>query len=80
MQKKNLFKAVYLIIAILISVSAQAQPKHVFSHNLGRYWNVGPQHSLYCPASWLKKGENEMVVFDLLQEAAPDVSGGRELK
>lgn len=34
-------------------------------HNLGRYWNVGPQKQLYCPASWLNKGKNEIVVFDL---------------
>jgi beta-galactosidase GanA len=39
----------------------------VNGHNLGRYWNVGPQQRLYCPASWLKKGENEVVVLDLLK-------------
>jgi beta-galactosidase len=37
----------------------------VNSHNLGRYWNIGPQKQLYCPAPWLKKGKNEIVVFDL---------------
>ncbi|MFT4153126.1 glycoside hydrolase family 35 protein [Parafilimonas sp.] len=52
---------------------------YVNGHNLGRYWSVGPQHSLYCPASWLKKGENEIVVFDLLQEEAADVSGVKTL-
>jgi len=36
-------------------------------HNLGRYWNIGPQKRLYCPASFLKKGTNEMIAFDLLQ-------------
>jgi len=34
-------------------------------HNLGRFWNIGPQKRLYCPASWLNKGRNELVVFDL---------------
>jgi beta-galactosidase len=34
-------------------------------HNLGRYWEIGPQHRLYCPASWLKKGQNEVLIFDL---------------
>lgn len=44
----------------------------VNGHNLGRYWNVGPQFRLYCPAPWLKKGKNEVIVFDLHQlEAAP---------
>lgn len=35
-------------------------------HNLGRYWNVGPQQTLYIPAEWLKKGTNELVIFELL--------------
>jgi beta-galactosidase len=34
-------------------------------HNLGRFWNIGPQQTLYCPAPWLKSGHNEIVVFDL---------------
>jgi beta-galactosidase len=37
----------------------------VNGHNLGRYWSIGPQKQLYCPASWLKKGVNEMIVLDL---------------
>ena len=32
--------------------------------NLGRYWEIGPQVSLYVPASVLKCGENEIVVFE----------------
>ena len=32
---------------------------------LGRFWNIGPQATLYLPAPWLKKGENQIVVFDL---------------
>ncbi len=32
--------------------------------NLGRYWEIGPQKSLYIPASILKQGENEIVVFE----------------
>ncbi|HEX7908791.1 MAG TPA: beta-galactosidase [Paraburkholderia sp.] len=44
----------------------------VNGHNLGRYWNIGPQRRLYCPAPWLKQGDNEIVVFDLHQlEAKP---------
>ena len=37
----------------------------VNGHNLGRYWQVGPQKRLYCPAPWLKKGKNEIVIFDM---------------
>jgi beta-galactosidase len=33
-------------------------------HNLGRYWYIGPQQTIYVPACWLKKGENKIVVFE----------------
>ncbi|MEO6916395.1 MAG: beta-galactosidase family protein, partial [Chitinophagaceae bacterium] len=46
---------------------------YINGHNLGRYWNIGPQQRLYCPASWLKKGTNKLVVFDLLQTKAMPV-------
>jgi beta-galactosidase len=36
----------------------------VNGHNLGRYWSVGPQQTLYLPGCWLKKGKNEVVVFE----------------
>ncbi len=44
-------------------------------HNLGRYWNIGPQKRFYCPASFLRKGNNEMIVFDLLQTEPQIVVG-----
>ena len=34
-------------------------------HALGRFWNLGPQQTLYVPAPWLKKGTNEVIVFTL---------------
>jgi beta-galactosidase len=34
-------------------------------HNLGRYWRVGPQQTLFVPAPWLKTGSNEAIVLDL---------------
>ncbi|ULL15391.1 beta-galactosidase [Paenibacillus sp. H1-7] len=33
--------------------------------NLGRYWERGPQKALYVPGPLLKKGTNEIVVFEL---------------
>lgn len=33
--------------------------------SLGKFWNIGPQQTLYLPAPWLKKGENEIVVFEI---------------
>ncbi|MDX9728314.1 MAG: beta-galactosidase [Bacteroidales bacterium] len=44
-------------------------------HNLGRYWEIGPQTRLFCPASWLKKGENEIIVFDLHKTTPGSVRG-----
>ncbi|MBQ1011785.1 RICIN domain-containing protein, partial [Micromonospora sp. M51] len=41
--------------------------------NLGRYWKVGPQQRLYCPAPWLRVGANEIVVFDLHQTQAQPI-------
>ncbi len=33
--------------------------------NLGRYYNdAGPQKTLYCPAPMLRRGENEIIVFE----------------
>jgi len=48
---------------------------YINGHNLGRYWNIGPQQRLYCPASWLKEGKNEILVFDFLQQQAMPVAG-----
>ncbi|RYX86652.1 beta-galactosidase [bacterium] len=36
----------------------------VNGHNLGRYWRIGPQQTLYVPAPWLKTGRNEVVVYE----------------
>lgn len=40
----------------------------VNGYNLGRFWKVGPQQTLYVPGCWLKKGENTIVVFDQLND------------
>ena len=32
--------------------------------NLGRYWEIGPQKRLYIPAPLLKKGRNEIIMFE----------------
>ncbi len=51
----------------------------VNGHNLGRYWEIGPQYRLYCPATWLRKGANEIMVFDLHQLEPAPVKGVKEL-
>jgi beta-galactosidase len=52
----------------------------VNGHNLGRYWNIGPQKQLYCPAPWLRKGKNEIVIFDLHQLAPKPVKGVKSME
>ncbi len=48
----------------------------VNGHNLGRYWKLGPQQTLYLPGCWLNKGENEIVIFEQLNaEARTSISG-----
>ena len=44
-------------------------------HCLGRFWNVGPQQTLYCPGCWLKKGQNEIIVMDILGPEEAKTSG-----
>ena len=39
---------------------------YVNGHALGRIWMVGPQQTLYMPGCWLKEGENEILVFDVV--------------
>jgi beta-galactosidase len=39
----------------------------VNGHNLGRYWYIGPQQTLYVPAEWLKKGQNKITILELLK-------------
>lgn len=40
----------------------------VNGHHLGRYWEIGPQQTLYVPAEWLKKGNNVIEVLELLKQ------------
>jgi beta-galactosidase len=44
-------------------------------HNLGRYWNIGPQQTLYLPVEWLKKGKNEVIVLELLNPGQSILKG-----
>jgi len=47
----------------------------VNGYNLGRYWNVGPQQTLYVPAEWLKPGNNEIVVLELIKPQQDNLRG-----
>ena len=47
----------------------------VNGHNLGRYWYIGPQQTLYLPGVWLKQGRNEIVVFEQLKDDVHHLTG-----
>lgn len=46
----------------------------VNGRSIGKFWEIGPQQTLYLPAPWLKKGRNEVVVFTY-----EDITGERTL-
>ena len=47
----------------------------VNGHNLGRYWNIGPQQTVYVPVEWLKPAKNEVVVLELLKPEVKELRG-----
>ncbi len=47
----------------------------VNGHALGRIWDVGPQKTLYLPGPWLKKGSNDVIVFDEEGAAGRTIDG-----
>jgi beta-galactosidase len=42
---------------------------------LGRFWNIGPQKALYLPAPFLKRGQNQVTIFDLEGEIGSKLQG-----
>ena len=47
----------------------------VNGHNLGRYWWIGPQQTLYVPGVWLKTGQNTVTVFEEVKTNSPTIEG-----
>jgi beta-galactosidase len=44
-------------------------------HAIGRYWDIGPQQTLYVPGPWLHPGWNQVVVFDVDGVNSPRLRG-----
>ena len=42
---------------------------------LGRFWEIGPQQTLFLPGCWLRKGRNEVIVLDLKGPRAATLRG-----
>ncbi len=51
---------------------------YVNGYPLGRFWEIGPQQTLYTPGCWLHEGENEIIVFDILGPKSPASEGCME--
>ncbi|MCW1883359.1 beta-galactosidase [Luteolibacter flavescens] len=47
----------------------------VNGHCLARHWNIGPTQTAYLPGVWLKEGENEVIILDLLGPEKPVLAG-----
>ena len=47
----------------------------VNGYAIGRYWEIGPQQTLYVPGCWLKKGENEVIILDMAGSVQPQTEG-----
>ena len=45
---------------------------------MGRFWEIGPQQTLFMPGCWLKKGKNEIIILDLLGPEKAVVEGRKE--
>ncbi|HXH48038.1 MAG TPA: beta-galactosidase family protein [Terriglobia bacterium] len=47
----------------------------VNGHHLGRFWKIGPQQTLFCPAPWLRTGTNELIALELETIGRTSVQG-----
>lgn len=43
--------------------------------SIGKFWQIGPQQTLYVPGPWVKKGKNEIIVFDMETRGDYTVAG-----
>lgn len=51
---------------------------YVNGHAIGRFWNIGPQQTLYLPGCWLKQGRNEVIVLDVVGLKGEPTSFGQD--
>jgi beta-galactosidase len=51
----------------------------VNGHLLGRYWRIGPQQRLFCPAPFWQRGDNEILLLDLHQLTPAPISSATTL-
>ncbi len=47
----------------------------VNGRSVGKFWRIGPQQTLYVPGPWLRAGENEVIVFEILDQGNRALAG-----
>ena len=72
-QRSNLMKQE--IPSLIMSTLGKREWYGVNGHAIGRFWEIGPQQTLYMPGCWLKKGRNEIIVLDLKGPQKAIISG-----
>ncbi len=70
---KAVLKQSQIKIALFIRMAFKKGYVWVNGFNLGRYWEIGPQKSLYLPGALLKE-ENEIIVLEMEGFSNPTVS------
>lgn len=45
---------------------------------LGRFWEIGPQYSLWTPGAWMHSGNNDVILFDLQAKNQPHLGTAAE--
>lgn len=50
----------------------------VNGNNLGRFWRIGAQQSLFLPASFLRRGNNDVVALEIYPDGARSIVGRKE--
>lgn len=48
---------------------------YINGYAIGRFWKIGPQQTLYVPGCWLRKGKNQIVVFDIVGPEKAECEG-----
>ena len=67
-----------IIIIIIIRQGWKKGVVFINGFNLGRYWHVGPQRTLYIPAPLMRLGDNQVPPLDVLTHGHPqDFCQGR---
>jgi beta-galactosidase len=68
---KYVFNAEEVCDTVLHPVGFERGVAFINGFNLGRHWNIeNSENKLFVPAPFIKKGKNEIVIFDVMPTGA----------